>query len=361
MMNLSDKAFYAKYPFMKKANDYTSMFGININDLQNSIFIPYINNAENHIKNALLNTQSHIRTIDPLIENSFEKQDIEMFSFPISILLIIGINKNMVKKKYANIEAKRISNMMMMETERRILEITKNFDWNTNTVSKTPKTKYTFTIHFSAFLKNSTSLNESKWKLINQKIDKGKIYLTKPDLIRLLENEIRKYIESRLSLEVNKFPDVLTDRINRLVSVLSDRKEYDEVSYEILDNVSYESFPPCMKQTYNKILKSEQVSHLGRFALTSFMVNIGIKTSEIVEFFTSASDFNASLTKYQVEHIAGRKGMGTKYTPPNCSTLQTHGICVSKDRECNKSVNPIICYKRKIENSKTVKRNIIEK
>jgi len=65
--------------------------------------------------------------------------------------------------------------------------------------------------------------------------------------------------------------------------------------------------------------------------------------------FTSVSDFNERMTRYQVEHIAGSRGSSTKYTPPNCDTLKTHGICVSHDKECVKAVNPLICYKRKLQ------------
>jgi len=53
-----------------------------------------------------------------------------------------------------------------------------------------------------------------------------------------------------------------------------------------------------------------------RFALTTFLVNIGMPIDQMVSFYTDVTDFDESKTRYQIEHIAGLKGNRTKYTPP---------------------------------------------
>jgi DNA primase large subunit len=80
------------------------------------------------------------------------------------------------------------------------------------------------------------------------------------------------------------------------------------------------------------------------------MLSVGMSSEDVFKFFRSVSDFNERMTRYQVEHIAGGRGSGTKYTPPNCATLRTHGVCISPDPECNRAVNPLVCYKRKLKN-----------
>jgi DNA primase large subunit len=80
------------------------------------------------------------------------------------------------------------------------------------------------------------------------------------------------------------------------------------------------------------------------------MLSVGMSPDDVFNFFRSVSDFNERMTRYQVDHIAGTKGSGTKYTPPNCSTLSTHGLCISHDDQCDGAVNPLVCYKRKLEN-----------
>jgi DNA primase large subunit len=111
-----------------------------------------------------------------------------------------------------------------------------------------------------------------------------------------------------------------------------------------------EAFPSCIKGVYDSVSTGRPASHLGRFALTSFLLSVGMSAEDVFKFFRSVSDFNERMTRYQVEHIAGSRGSGTKYTPPNCSTLRTHGICVSPEPECRGAVNPLVCYKRKLRN-----------
>src|SRR5438094_9977603 len=53
------------------------------------------------------------------------------------------------------------------------------------------------------------------------------------------------------------------------------------------------------------------------------------------------------MTRYQVEHIAGKRGGRTKYTCPMCTTLKTHGVCYKPDDICGTIRNPLSYYKRK--------------
>ena len=62
----------------------------------------------------------------------------------------------------------------------------------------------------------------------------------------------------------------------------------------------------------------------------------------------SLPDFNERLTRYQVEHIAGGRGSRTKYIPPRCDTLRTHGVCPSMDDICREVRHPLAYYRRKL-------------
>ncbi len=74
--------------------------------------------------------------------------------------------------------------------------------------------------------------------------------------------------------------------------------------------VVQEAFPPCVIALYDAASKSRHLSHVGRFTLTSFLINIGMSPEALTELFKSFSDFNERLTRYQVEHIAGSRGSG---------------------------------------------------
>jgi len=138
-------------------------------------------------------------------------------------------------------------------------------------------------------------------------------------------------------------------RVTRLRQLAEKKRE--QIRFEEMpERVVMEAFPSCIKGIYDRVAAGRPASHIGRFALTSFMLSIGMSAEDVFKFFRSVSDFNERMTRYQVEHIAGTRGSGTKYTPPNCATLRTHGICTSPEPECNRAVNPLICYKRKLQN-----------
>ena len=51
--------------------------------------------------------------------------------------------------------------------------------------------------------------------------------------------------------------------------------------------------------------------------------------------------------RHQIEHIAGLKGNRTRYTPPTCATLRTHGVCRDMDKICRTVVHPLSYYRKK--------------
>ena len=68
---------------------------------------------------------------------------------------------------------------------------------------------------------------------------------------------------------------------------------------------------------------------------------------DIVGFFKNFSDYNEKTCRYQIEHISGRRGSKIRYLPPNCETLQTHGVCVNSDELCKTIRHPLHYYRKK--------------
>jgi DNA primase large subunit len=175
----------------------------------------------------------------------------------------------------------------------------------------------------------------------------GNVYLNQSDVVRLLEEEIRKTIEKRLaSTEMSKLPPEIVAVAERLKALAVEKIGTTEME-GFPKVIVQEAFPPCINALYDAASKSRHLSHVGRFTLTSFLINIGMSPEALTDLFKSFSDFNERLTRYQVEHIAGSRGSGTRYTPPNCETLQTHGVCLNRDEFCGGARNPLIYYKRK--------------
>ncbi len=274
--------------------------------------------------------------------------DIEIPSFPIAVMMAAATADSFIKRRYALAEAKRVSNLLGNENKSNIAYIASNFNWKIKPV-KDPAVSltYDFTLHYTDFLKNATVFHDKKWKLVNRRMLKGEVYLTKSEAARLLEEDVRRYIEGKLDIKVGSLPEAVMNRINRLKQLFIEKRgeiQLEELPKEVIVN----AYPPCIKELYDTITSGRNVSHIGRFALTSFLINIGMTTKNIVNLFSSLSDFNERLTRYQVEHIAGERGSRTKYIPPRCDTLRTHGVCHSMDDICRRVRHPLAYYRRKL-------------
>ena len=73
-----------------------------------------------------------------------------------------------------------------------------------------------------------------------------------------------------------------------------------------------------------------------------------MSADEIMGVFSASPDFDESKTRYQIDHITGEIS-GTVYSPPECSTMKSYGICFDEDGLCRKEwmTHPLKYYKIK--------------
>jgi len=330
---------------MKEAAEHVRNVGLDINELESDFFVPFLNKAEDRVTNALRDLSAYAKTQPRDDPKDYE---IEIVSFPIAVMLVVAAEESFIKNRYALAEAKRASALLASEEKEKLLDVANNFGWDARLVTDFSLEPYTFAVRFPVFLKNATGFHDTNWKLVNHLLIDGEVYLTEREVSRLLEEEIRKYIEGRLDTTLKSLPSAIMARVNRLKQLAAEKQEQIRLE-EMPERVVMEAFPSCIQGVYDRVLAGRPASHLGRFALTSFMLSIGISVDDVFKFFRSVSDFNERMTRYQVEHIAGSRGSGTKYNPPNCATLRTHGVCISLEPECTGAVNPLVCYKRKLQ------------
>ena len=329
----------AKYPFLKETAANMQKLGLKIEDLTNPEMEQVLNRAEERVKNAILSVSVG------------EKREsyVEIPSFPAAIILALATKNSFIKKRYALAEAKQAFRDMQLETRQKIVEIALDFGWNL-TLNRNSAIHQEFEVNFADYLRNTGHLRDKRWKLVNRLLVNGKVYLNQKDVARLLQEEVQRRIEERLgTTDLPNFPEKIQDMAEGLMKLAKER--IGEEDMEVFPKVvSQFAFPPCIVALYNDAAKGHHLSHVGRFTLTSFLVSIGMPPEEVAELFRSFSDYNERLTRYQIEHIAGERGSRTRYTPPNCATLQTHGVCVkSNDNACRGARNPLVCYKRKLK------------
>lgn len=327
----------AKYPFLKQTGEQIKKLGLTLEALVGPENAQILDRAEKRVENAILTVTIGKKAHD----------NIEIPSFPAAIVLVAATENSLIKKRYALAEAKQASSDLADESKEKILKIALDFDWKLRlTPKESSDSPSEFIVYFTDYLRNTSHLHDKKWKLTNSILSKGNIYLNKKDIARLLEEEIRRRIEKRLEVKLPKYPTeigFMAERIKKLAMETIGQIEMDELPKVVVQA----AFPPCINALYADAASSHHLSHIGRFTLTSFLVNIGMTPESLNDLFKTFSDYNERLTRYQIEHIAGERGSGTRYTSPQCSILQTHGVCKNKDDLCRRIYHPLAYYKRK--------------
>jgi DNA primase large subunit len=327
----------ARYPFLPQAQNYIKQLNLTIQELTETPQI--IKHAEHRI------TQSFLSTAPLALRNP----EIEIASFPVAIMMVAAIGDNYLKKRFALHEAKKMYEYLKTERPPKILQIARLFHWNIQTTPHAIVQPYT--LHFTHYLQNSTSLQTPQWKLINRQLSDGHVPITHHEATRLLQEEIRKHIEAKLDTKVSHLPPEIQTAVQRLKTQFAAQRPTIQQE-EIPQTVNVDAFPPCIKTLYTALSTGHHLSHIGRFTLTTFLVNIGMPTDAILDLYRNATDFNERLTRYQIEHVAGDRGSRTRYKPPRCATLRTHGVCITPDDTCRRAWHPLRYYKRKLR-SKT--------
>src|SRR4030067_2598466 len=152
---------------------------------------PVLKRAEERVREALAATR---------ITRNPKRVDLEISSYPVALLLVSATENSFIRKRYALAEAKQASGDLAYESKEKILHIAENFGWR---IILSPKqgseVSSDFVLHFTDYLQNTTHLStDAKWKLINRNLINGNVYLNQTDIVRLIEEDIRRHIEKSL-------------------------------------------------------------------------------------------------------------------------------------------------------------------
>src|SRR6058998_4059740 len=333
------RADLAKYPFLNEASDYIKELGISIDDIATPDFSPVLERAEKRLEEALSKGR---------VSNEFGNENAEILSFPVSNLILSLTGEERAQRRFALAEAKRAYELLRQESPEKLEYIARTtFSWKLKKIDAQPGKKfYNFGLSLPDFLHNSVHLREPRWNLPNRVLDHGFVYVTRDEAARLMEEEVRTKILERSDRTLDEVPRLLGSRVERARGLVV--KWLGVPTKHELPKVPLpEAMPPCVRHLIDSLDEGKNVQHMGRFTLASFLLNIGTGEDDVVKLFKPATDFSERMTRYQVEHIGGRRGGRTKYTCPMCTTLKTHGVCYKPDEICETIRNPLSYYKTK--------------
>ncbi len=188
-------------------------------------------------------------------------------------------------------------------------------------------------------------IREDRFRLVNRTVTMGQVQVNDDEMYELVRERIRVLLRRDLP---HRVPQSLCERLGPRLGEL--QKAYQEQMLRNFGTVEESAFPPCIQALIQAITSGANLTHTGRFSLTSFLHNIGMEKSQIAGLFARAPDFDADKTMYQVGHITGSGG--TEYSAPSCAAMRTTGLCVRADTICEKINHPLSYYKTRKKRSK---------
>ncbi len=323
-----DKKELVKYPFLKEAHSLVSQKAYSLtNLLELESGKRLAQKARDRIK-AALNADY---VFDNVTGASGEIPEHEILSYAIARMIVSCMNERPVIDKLCRYESERAAYFLQREEPEKKEYIARSLGINLRSGE----------MKVNEYVELVRDLHDSKWQLVNRDVNAGNVAVSRDEAEELLKERIRSMLHSQLPLPV---PEEIKEKFKPLSEEVS--AVYKERVMEQFGEVDEGAFPPCMKAIISSVTDGTNIPHTARFSLTAFMHTIGMDINGIVGVFTRAPDFNADMTMYQVDHISG--GGGTEYTPPQCVTMKTYGLCC-QDAICKskKFQHPLSYYKYK--------------
>ena len=336
----------AKYPFLADAGKYLQDKGFTLEQFGTDPDLKLI--LEKAFHRIEVAADGKIYRSD-FVDNKMMNDSVlprEVFSFLLAVVLLKLSNSHTLIKRFALAEARRAEKHLekdlanYSEKTREELAIRILFELFSITVKKQDEN---FVISVSEYLTHSINFHEREWKLVNRKVEDGNVFLTSHETVRLVRKEIGNYINSKiLSANIPVMSDGFEEPVKKLISL---SKKFFTFT------VPTGEYPPCIKHAIKELEKGENLPHSGRFMLGSFLLGRGQSVEQIAPLFKNAPDYNEKVTTYQLNHLAGFSGSGTKYSCPSCEKLTSQDLCF-RTPECNDIINPMQFGRKKTINAK---------
>jgi DNA primase large subunit len=333
-----DVSILARYPIHPQTSEYLRSKNVTLDDLVTSSAYEQARDAgRRRVMDALVDGEVHERPMGSEVDGI-----VELLSYVVARIIVSCTADDHLIQRYSLAEAVTIQHRLNDENFNFVLEMADLLG-----IKAIETSDSRISIHFSDFLKHSSQMRSEEWNLVGQDLMDGRVTINQTRMVRLIQHAVQEKITGELPLTVNdRIIEAFEPAIDAVREEIAKRKaQYEKESY---GKVSFLRLPPCMKKLMGMMKKGENVPHVGRFGLTSFLHTIGMRNEEIVGIFSVSPDFNEHLARYQIDHITG-KTSGIEYLPPECGTMISRGVCFDADSLCKKKwmTHPLSYYRIK--------------
>ena len=338
MIELGDEDL-AKYPFLAEAGQYLKEKGFKLDQFAHPDFKPVLKKAYDRIEVATTGKiySSNLEHLDNL--------DSEILSFVIAVILLKSAGMSTLTRRFSLAEARRAERYLQQDISRSKDEskVELAFKIFQDVFSVNIKTvDGDFVIAAPDYIRRAIHFHEKEWKLVNRRVQDGLVYLSSHEIVRLIRRELDNYIKTKIqAVSTPSVPEAFRKRVDDLKSLAKKFTTYVQVSTE---------YPPCIKHAIEVLDNGENLPHSGRFMLGTYLLARGQSIEQIVPLFKNAPDYNEKVTRYQLEHLSGKTGGGTKYSCPSCDKVKSEDLCYEIP-ECHNIINPIQFGKKETTNA----------
>lgn len=312
----------AKYPFLADAGQYLKECGFTLEQLGGDPDLQAVREKAFHrIQMAAEEGRVYRSDLSEVEVGEFALPR-EVFSFLLAIILLKLSGAHYLIRKFALQEARGAESFLEKDLGRAVtdtqIRLAAKIIWDLAGVEISKQDDH-FVITTADYLRRAVQFHAKEWKLINRRVESGMVFLTPHETVRLIRQELVTYINSKISAAATpSMVPGLQEFVDRLVAMNS---QFQPVA------VASGEFPPCIKHAIKTLEDGENLSHSGRFMLATFLLGRGYTIEEIAPYFQNAPDYNKSITLYQLKHLSGKSGSGTRYQCQSCEKLRTLDLC----------------------------------
>ena len=331
----------AKYPFLNEAALYVKETHFDLQEFDRGEMDFIINRSFKKIEDFLKVGESNYK---------LEKFEVEILTFLASLLILKSVSVDVITKKFALLESMRFEKYLIddlknsFKDEKKRLVLFKIFKeaFKIDVYSETKISEF-YKIRVIDYIRRSIVFHEQEWKLINRTVKDGYVYLTVTEVVRLFRNELSLIIVDKIkNMKLVTFPNQVVNKSQNLKSYWeSVNKRWSNSAGADNGFVNKNAVtPPCIDHLYKILNNGENLPHSARLLFATFLLFSGKSIEEIVEIFKKLPDFNERITRYQLEHLSGKKGGSKKYFVPSCEKIKLENLCYETE-VCKGIINPI--------------------
>ncbi len=332
-----DSGRAAKFPFLKDASEFAESNNVDLDALLASAsFEPARKRGVQRVFDAL----DHSEVSYKPILSEYDRL-MEVMSYPYARMLVSMVSDRFLTKRYALAEAVRMNRILAGEDRATLVTVSDDLG-----VESMVDPDGNIRMKFTDYLRLANRLKSVDWKLINSDIHSGMVFLPQDKFSRLMQNALQDRIESELPLMTpEEYRKYLRGDVTAVQMHLEEvKKMYSPTGGEGMKN---EFLPPCLVHILDMSRQGMNLPHSARFALVTFLNALGLKYDDIIRVFAESPDFDESKSEYQIKHITGELSGTDGYSPPECKTMKTNGICYCPDSLCEKEwMNHPLTYYR---------------